>query len=210
MNHRPRAAVLAAGALASLLVAGGAGAQTFAYAGPRAAAPPAFGAFCARHPDQCARRGALVERIALTPERRAELDAVNRAVNGRIREVDDSLQHGAEDVWSLATTGQGDCEDFALLKRQMLLDRGWPSSVLLVTTASTPSGEGHAVLTVVTDAGDLVLDNKSPSVLAWNRTGYAFYTRQSAANPRAWVWIDHEPPTAVATARARSRAALAR
>lgn len=210
MTSCSRTAVLAALALAPVLAAGSAQAQAVAYAGPRAAAPPAFQGFCARHPDQCGRVGGVVERMALTPARRQELDSVNAAVNGSIREVEDAAQHGLEDVWSLPTSGQGDCEDFALLKRKMLIERGWPSSVLLVTTVSTHSGEGHAVLTVVTDQGDLVLDNKIRSVTPFNRTGYAFYTRQSPTNPRAWVWINDTPPTAVASGRARSKAALAR
>ncbi len=202
----------AAGSAALVLAFGltGAQAQSSAHSGARAAAPPAFQGFCQRHPGECVRVGGTLQRMALTPARRAELDAVNAAVNGAVAEVEDRDQHGIEDVWSLPTAGRGDCEDMALLKRKMLIERGWPSSVLLVTTVSTPSGEGHAVLTAVTDAGDLVLDNKSASVLPWTRTGYAFYTRQSQANPRAWVWIDREGTTAVASGRPRSKAALAR
>ncbi|KAA2235296.1 transglutaminase-like cysteine peptidase [Salinarimonas soli] len=196
--------------LAALVLApAGAGAETFAHAGPGTAAPPAFGAFCRSHPGQCARVGPLVERIALTPARLAELRSVNASVNGAIREMGDLEHHGVEDHWSLAEDGRGDCEDFALLKRKMLIERGWPSSVLLMTTVSTPSGEGHAVLSVITDGGDLVLDNKTGAVLPWTGTGYAFYTRQSQRNPRAWVWIDHEPPAALAARAPRKRTTLA-
>ncbi len=200
------AAVLAARALAPCTT--GAAAQAVAYAGASTPAPPAFSTFCRSQPGECARAGANVARMALTPARLAELKAVNAAVNGSVREVDDTVQHGVEDHWSLAASGSGDCEDFALLKRKMLIARGWPSSVLLMTTVSTPSGEGHAVLTVVTDRGDLVLDNKTGAVLPWSGTGYVFYTRQSQANPRAWVWIDPEP-MAIAADRARRRTTLA-
>ena len=200
------AAVLAA--LTLVPRATGVAAQTFAYAGQETAGPPAFSAFCRSHPGQCARAGANISRMVLKPSRLAELTAVNAAVNGSIREVGDAVQHGVEDLWSLAPNGLGDCEDFALLKRKMLLARGWPSSVLLITTVSTSSGEGHAVLTVVTDGGDMVLDNKTAAILPWSSTGYAFYTRQSQANPRAWVWIDREP-TAVAGGVARKKTTLA-
>jgi hypothetical protein len=41
------------------------------------------------------------------------------------------------------------------------------------------NGEGHAVLTLLTDRGDLVLDNKTNDILPWHRTGYVFVKRES-------------------------------
>jgi predicted transglutaminase-like cysteine proteinase len=52
--------------------------------------------------------------------------------------------------------------------------------------------EGHAVLTVRTDHGDFVLDNKVNEVKAWTDTPYTFVKRQSAQNPL--VWISLLPP----------------
>jgi hypothetical protein len=55
--------------------------------------------------------------------------------------MSDREQFGKEDVWSLPATGRGDCEDFALMKRKLLIERGWPSSALLLTAALTPQGD---------------------------------------------------------------------
>src|SRR4051794_6498331 len=91
--------------------------------------------------------------VPLTPDRMAELQQVNRHVNSTIVEVSDMEQYGREDVWTLPTSGKGDCEDFALLKRKMLIERGWPASALSVTVGATAQGVAHAVLTVSTVQG---------------------------------------------------------
>ena len=69
-------------------------------------------------------------------------------------------------------TDRGDCEDYALLKQKLLIERGWPSSSLLMTVVRDEKGEGHAVLTARTSQGDFVLDNKVEAVKLWNRSGY--------------------------------------
>jgi predicted transglutaminase-like cysteine proteinase len=122
--------------------------------------------------------------VALTPERMAELQQVNRHVNSTIAEMTDLEQYGREDVWTLPTSGRGDCEDFALLKRKMLIERGWPASALSVTVGATAEGVAHAVLTVSTAQGQLVLDNLSSSILPPSRTGHTYYARQSG---RGWI-----------------------
>ena len=48
-------------------------------------------------------------------------------------------------------------------------------------------GEGHAVLLVRTDRGDLVLDNQVGTIDLWNQTPYKFIKRQSQANAGQWV-----------------------
>ena len=60
----------------------------------------------------------------------------------------------------------------------------------------TPAGVGHLVLTVRTDRGDLVLDNRRPNVVAWQLTGYVWTMRQSERNPRYWVEINQGAPVA--------------
>jgi predicted transglutaminase-like cysteine proteinase len=116
--------------------------------------------------------------LNLTPERMAQLQQVNSHVNSTIREVSDLEQYGREDVWTLPTSGKGDCEDFALLKRKMLVDRGWPSSALAITVGATSQGEAHAVLIVSTAQGQYVLDNLTSSILNPAQTGHVFYARQ--------------------------------
>jgi predicted transglutaminase-like cysteine proteinase len=187
---------------ASMRLPGGSG---FMEVAGRAAGPAAFGAFCARYPVDCARSGPALARMPLTPERLAELQAVNAQVNRAVAEVSDLHHHGREDVWSLAENGRGDCEDFALAKRRLLIERGWPSSVLLMTVVATASGEGHAVLTAVTDRGDFVLDNRTSPVKLWSETGHLFFTRQSQGNPRAWVSVAGSPLLQVASGRRPQR-----
>jgi predicted transglutaminase-like cysteine proteinase len=127
--------------------------------------------------------------FALTSERMSQLQQINSHVNGTIREVSDLEQYGREDVWALPTSGKGDCEDFAMLKRKMLIERGWPSSALSITVGATAQGEAHAVLLVSTAQGQYVLDNLTSSILSPERSGHVFHARQSG---RAWVTASGE------------------
>lgn len=171
----------------------------------QASPPAAFLAFCAKNPSECRQSGASMRATLYSDERQRDLHEVNAQVNAAISELADIEHHGREDVWSIPTDGRGDCEDFALLKRKLLIQRGWPSSTLLITVVGTPSGEGHAVLTAVTSAGDFVLDNKTSRILPWSQTGYLFFTRMSQANPRAWQSIDGGSIGATAATRLVNR-----
>lgn len=108
------------------------------------------------------------------------LQQVNSHVNGTIQEVTDLEQYGREDVWTLPTSGKGDCEDFALLKRQMLVQRGVPASALSVIVGTSAQGEAHAVLQVSTDQGPYVLDNQRSSVVSLAESGFRTLSRQTA------------------------------
>ena len=48
-----------------------------------------------------------------------------------------------------------------------------------MTVVIDEKGEGHAVLTLITSRGDLILDNKTNAVLPWTQTGYTFVKRES-------------------------------
>lgn len=96
---------------------------------------------------------------------------------------------GSEEVWIYPTT-MGDCEDFVLLKRRELIDHGWPIGSLLVTVVRQKNGDGHAVLTVLTDRGDLVLDNLESQVKIWTQTEYRYVKRQSEFDTGRWMAID--------------------
>ncbi len=148
--------------------------------------PPAFNSFCAREPGLCRSTGST-KSVTLTPSRRAELETVNLAVNRRISEVSDLHSVGKEDDWRLPAT-VGDCEDIAILKKAELIMRGWPASVLLLTVARS-GGEGHVVLTVRTDKGDLVLDNQTNAIRDWRRSPYRYFARQSQSQYGKWERI---------------------
>ena len=74
-----------------------------------------------------------------------------------------------------------------LEKRRDLIQRGFPESALLITVVRDENNEGHAVLTVRTDEGDFVLDNKRREVVRWADTPYTFIKQQSERNPLVWT-----------------------
>jgi predicted transglutaminase-like cysteine proteinase len=123
----------------------------------------------------------------LTAQRLSELQKINHHVNRTITEGSDLEQYGREDVWTLPTSGKGDCEDFALLKRKLLADRGWPASALLVTAVQTAEGEPHAVLVARTNQGDYALDNKRNDIRPVEATGYVILSQQSQTSPGTWI-----------------------
>jgi predicted transglutaminase-like cysteine proteinase len=133
--------------------------------------------------------------VSELPERTLRADAatrrllarVNRNVNAAVAPMSDLDNYGVEERWTYPVDGRGDCEDYALLKRRLLIEAGLPRQALLITVVREANGDGHAVLTVVTDRGDLVLDNKREDIRLWSATGYEFVKRQSAANPNVWV-----------------------
>lgn len=152
-------------------------------------APDAFYVFCSKHPAECTRRsGRGGSKVVLNNQRWGELRKINSQVNRSVREVSDYMNFGRNDVWQLPGR-KGDCEDFALLKRRRLMALGWPSSALLMTVVRDRNGDGHAVLTVVTDKGDYILDNITGRISLWSRTPYVYFSRQSQSNPKVWVSV---------------------
>ena len=127
------------------------------------------------------------DRLQLTSVKRRELEQVNRYVNQTVAPVTDLALYGKVEFWNYPTAGKGDCEDYVLLKRRMLIERGWPESTLLITVVRDENNEGHAVLTARTDAGDLVLDNKRQEIVRWTDVPYAFIKQQSGRNPLVWT-----------------------
>ncbi len=161
------------------------------------AAPYGFVQFCDRQPRECAAGATEENRFVATAARLAELDEVNRWVNTAIAPVTDVELYGVEEFWTVPAA-KGDCEDYALLKRQLLIKRGWPVSSLLVTVVKDDTGAGHAVLSARTAQGDFILDNKVAAVKLWHQTGYEFIMRQSYLHPRVWMSLDPRQATAPA------------
>ena len=157
--------------------------------------PYGFVRFCERNPDACRARHIEDIRFQPTPERLSELDEVNRWVNHAIAPATDMEIYGVSEFWTYPVD-RGDCEDYALLKQKILIQRGWPKSSLLLTVVRDEKGEGHAVLTARTSQGDFVLDNKIDDVRLWNSAGYYFLMRQSYLDPRVWVSLDANDRTA--------------
>lgn len=151
--------------------------------------PYGFVRFCEVNPIECGGGLATDARYAATPERLSDLDDVNRAINRQIEPATDIEIYGVTELWTIPKS-RGDCEDFALLKRQRLMHLGWPSGALLITVVRDEKNEGHAVLTARTTQGDFILDNKVESVKLWNQTPYHYVMRQSYIDPKVWVSLD--------------------
>ncbi len=143
--------------------------------------------FCRHFADQCVVHGSdVAERLSTTHWR--DLQEVNTLVNHTVIPVTDLQYYHREEVWTLPTS-YGDCEDYALLKRKWLVDRGWPTGSLLITVVFDEVGEGHAVLIARTSDGDFVLDNKTDKVKRWYETAYRYVKRQSIDDPNRWVSV---------------------
>jgi len=150
--------------------------------------------YCKSNPGECGDDGGNDSPMALTEASWKNILKVNYNVNTTIQPLTDQEIYGVEEKWAIPTT-VGDCEDYVLLKRKLLMKAGVSASDLLITVVLQPNGEGHAVLTVRTDRGDFVLDNMRNKVLLWTDTEYTYLKRQSDNNSGQWVKIedDHSP-----------------
>jgi predicted transglutaminase-like cysteine proteinase len=127
---------------------------------------------------------------AMTAEFWRQLETTNRIVNAGVRSVSDVAHYGVADFWELPFQGggnAGDCEDYVLQKRQMLLARGVPMAALSIALVKTSWGEEHAVLLVRSAQGDYVLDNLTPWIKPWTAVSYNWIKWQSGDNPEVWV-----------------------
>jgi predicted transglutaminase-like cysteine proteinase len=174
----------------------------YASVGDTSRAPIGWVDFCADNPKDCSAGPTQPRDIVMTQAAWKDLVRVNRWVNETIRPMTDQEHWGVIERWSYPTDGYGDCEDYVLLKRKMLIEAGWPREALLITVVRDKKGDGHAVLTVKTDKGEFILDNQNESVLAWQDTGYRFVKRQSQADQNVWVALGDARPN-VATASSR-------
>ncbi len=150
---------------------------------------PPFGyvRFCAANPKECKGGARKPRRMSLSSSRWKQLNKINTYVNSSVRPATDAEIYKRAEYWTLPKNGVGDCEDYVLLKRKMLIKRGWPAESLLITVVLDQKNQGHAVLTAVTDLGDLILDNQASSIYRWNRTPYRYHKRQSQFHPSVWV-----------------------
>tara|TARA_R110002020_G_scaffold10961_14_gene41613 strand:+ start:4178 stop:4810 length:633 start_codon:yes stop_codon:yes gene_type:complete len=161
--------------------------------------PVGHAEFCQNRPDECRANAQIVPAVALDDMRWQQLLSVNAQVNATVVPVTDQDLYQTNEFWTYPN-GYGDCEDYALAKRRELINAGWPASALLLAVVKQANDEGHAVLMVRTDRGDLVLDNQVGSVDLWNATPYKFIKRQSQAHAGQWVDMIDNREVVTATA----------
>src|ERR1700688_2638667 len=207
--------VIVCKAVLAVSTAGAAAGERLAYSGPIASHEPAayvavgdvtrapigWGEFCIRYKPECNTKPSAPRDVVLTPKAWSDMVKVNSWANDNIAPITDLEHWGVVEQWDYPDDGKGDCEDYVLLKRRMLMQAGWPREALLITVVRDKKGDGHAVLTVKTNRGEFILDNQETQVLAWNKTGYRFVKRQSQSDPNTWVALG-EPRGAPATVSA--------
>ena len=157
--------------------------------------------WCMADMARCAPAGSA-DPVPATRELLHLLDRVQAQVNDAIRP---EAEPQGRDLWQTGA-GRGDCEDYALAKQQRLRDLGLPAGATRLATARLRSGELHAVLTVETDRGTLVLDNLQRGVVPMNSLAYDWQRAQGADGTLQW----RELRTAPAAAAAYATAATAR
>ena len=97
-------------------------------------------------------------------------ERINSDVNASVKYKTDLGQYNVPEFWTVAGK-YGDCEDYALLKRKMLIDAGFDRDKIHLCTCFV-DGAGHCVLLVETDRGNYILDNNQsepvqPSFLSY-------------------------------------------
>ena len=158
--------------------------------------------FCVEYDPECKTKPSLPRDVVLSTDAWKSLERVNLWVNTHVKPMTDLDHWGVVERWNYPDDGHGDCEDYVLQKRRMLMQEGWPREALLITVVRDQHGDGHAILTVKTDKGEYILDNETNDILLWSDTSYRFVKRQSQADPNVWIGLgDTVPAPATASAR---------
>ena len=157
--------------------------------------------FCNRYAPECDVPVLPPRDIDVSAATFKDIERINREVNAAVTPETDMDHWNVVDRWDYPTDGKGDCEDYALAKRKLLMEAGYPRQALLITVVRNAEDEGHAVLTVKTSKGEYVLDNLNDRVKPWLETGYRFVKRQSQEDPNLWRSIGPSGPEPLYTAR---------
>jgi predicted transglutaminase-like cysteine proteinase len=165
-------------------------------------APIGWVEFCVEYDPECKTKPSIPRDVVLSANSWQALQRVNLWVNTHVKPMTDMDHWGVVERWNYPDDGYGDCEDYVLQKRKMLMQEGWPREALLITVVRDRNGDGHAVLTVKTDKGEFILDNESNDILLWSETGYRFVKRQSQSDPNLWIALgDTAPAPSTASSR---------
>lgn len=167
--------------------------------GADAMTPIGYMAYCARNEGACTVSADEADTITLNADIMAQISQINFGVNRAIAWRSDDRHYGVSDFWTIPTDGYGDCEDYALAKREALIKAGFPARALRLTVVKSRKSGFHMVLTVATDRGDYVLYSLAPDIVAWRLTSYQWISRQDPSRANAWTNLT-APPTVLALA----------
>ena len=174
----------------------------FISVGEATRAPIGWVEFCVEYDPECKTKPSAPRDVVLSSQAWKDLVRINRWVNTTVKPMTDMDHWGVVERWNYPDDGYGDCEDYVLQKRKMLMQAGWPREALLITVVRDKNGDGHAILTVKTDKGEYILDNQTDDVVLWSDTGYRFVKRQSQSDPNVWLALG-EPRSVPLTATSR-------
>jgi predicted transglutaminase-like cysteine proteinase len=167
----------------------------YAPVGKPTSMPIGWKLFCTAQPEECVPAGTGAQSVRLDAYAWKQLVTINSLANSNIEGLADTEHYRLKALnipnwWTYPDDGKGNCNDYVLLKRRLLIEAGWPKAALLMTVVLDHQGAGHLILTVKTNAGDLILDNLNTEIVRWDETGYTFLKRQSPANPNVWLALD--------------------
>lgn len=155
-----------------------------------AVAPPfPFSQFCIQYPEDCQNHDdRRIRNFRSSIQRWWDLAQINSTVNSGITPRG-RPSSGRDAEWQIFPY-EGNCGDYAVTKRHLLLRSGWPSSALLLAeVVIRANGEHHLVLLVREGRAVLVLDNLSPVVMplvdALDR--YVIVRAESGIDPQRWT-----------------------
>ncbi len=126
---------------------------------------------------------------AATPLKQVE--AINGWVNSKISYTDDSKLYRQNDYWASSRETlrrrKGDCEDYAILKMDLLAAMGFDRNrMILVVARDLVRNADHAVLVVQLDDGPVILDNATDRLLD-GRLPHDYRPIMSFANSGKWL-----------------------
>ncbi|MBR0969962.1 MULTISPECIES: transglutaminase-like cysteine peptidase [Bradyrhizobium] len=185
MKHLVAALFVLSSSLPCLAVEQGASKGVFLKEAQNVLAPLQFVKFCMNYSSECA-QSSPEARLPAQDVALSTLAEVNASVNQAISPVQKSTDPLLA-RWTISPSS-GDCNDYAITKRHLLLAKGWPASALRLAVVYAPAG-GHLVLIVRLQDGDYVLDNLVPDVRDWRRSSYLWVSMESGEDPRFWVSI---------------------
>jgi len=140
--------------------------------------------YCQRYAQRC-KYEPKASGVQLTRSVWDQVVNINYNINATVRPMTDMEIFGVEERWELPTDA-GDCEDYVLAKKRELSRLGFPPGAMRVTVVYDANDGGHAVLTLVTDQGDFILDNNNNKVLRWQEAELTYIKRQKPGNLMRW------------------------
>lgn len=126
------------------------------------------------------------DQVTETSELIKLLKKINQNINSFTYKTD-LVKHDQLDYWSslIDKHKAGDCDDYALTKRRLLIEEGVPYECLFPTICMVDN-EGHLVLIVRTNLNDLLMDNIEKRVVDVKKVNYKWLYRLDPLNHK-WV-----------------------